>query len=300
MPLCHPHSNPFSSLSSFLKTFKALTYTVPRPFTVLRGSQVPQNKGTTSLSAGPGVIPPHTLFTAAIRWTPGFTNPPGSVRPPSLCTCRSLRLSPSPTRRPRPPHRPGHHGLGCGHVSRRPALGALVSGAVRAVRGRRMSVYLRRVPQGRRRHRTPWAERGRERRERRRDAGTTVTLPGLAQGTPGCVAEPQTRACVAGTDPPLGPSRSRHLEPDTTLQRPNRPKGSENDRRKEDAGSPAPTRCARAGTPHPDWSWVCNCGLSAKGLLGAAAKRVDTVQPERWFCSTLKQVDQQELRLWFP
>ena len=203
--LCHPHSNPFSSLSSFLKTFKALTYAVPRPFTALRGSQVPQNKGTTSLSAGPGVITPHTLFTAAIIWMPGFPNPPGSVRPPSLCTCRSLRLSPSPTRRPRPPHRPGHHGLGCGHVSRRPALGALVSGAVRAVRGRRMSVYLRRVPQGRRRHRTPWAERGRERRESLGDAGMAVRLPGLAPGTPGAVTELQIHLCASGTAPPPGP-----------------------------------------------------------------------------------------------
>ena len=241
MPLCHPHSNPFSSLSSFLKTFKALTYTVPRPFTVLRGSQVPQNKGTTSLSAGPGVITPHTLFTAAIIWMPGFPNPPGSVRPPSLCTCRSLRLSPSPTRRPRPPHRPGHHGLGCGHVSRRPALGALVSGAVRAVRGRRTSVYLRRVPLRRRRHRTRWIERGRERRERRRNVGTAVTLPGLARDTPGGVAEPQTCPCVAGTGPPLGSSRSRHLDPDTTLRSANKPEGSKNDRHNGVAGSPAPT-----------------------------------------------------------
>lgn len=65
-------------------------------------------------------------------------------------------------RRPHPPphHCPGYPGLGCGHVSRRPALGALASVGMKPMRAGRISVYLRRVPQSRRRHRTRWAERG--------------------------------------------------------------------------------------------------------------------------------------------
>lgn len=41
---------------------------------------------------------------------------------------------------PRPPHRPGARGLGCGHVSRSLALGAFVSGGVKqcAPEGRRL------------------------------------------------------------------------------------------------------------------------------------------------------------------
>lgn len=50
-------------------------------------------------------------------------------------------------------------GEGCEHKSRRPALGALVSAGVSAVRVRRTGIYLRRVPQHHRCHWGLWAER---------------------------------------------------------------------------------------------------------------------------------------------
>ena len=70
------------------------------------------------------------------------------------------------------------------------------------VRAQGTSVYLRRIPQRRRRHRTLWPEQDRERRERRREAGTAGAIGGLARGSPDGVAELETRLCAL----PLGPS----------------------------------------------------------------------------------------------
>ena len=97
-------------------------------------------------------------FTSHSKMDPGFpilrpqydlqASAPGG---PSAChpLPRAITLSDTGPH-PRPPHRP--RSRGCGHSSRSTALGALVSGGVRAVQARRWSVYLRRVPQ-RRRHR---------------------------------------------------------------------------------------------------------------------------------------------------
>ena len=105
------------------------------------------------------------------------------------------------------------------------------------VRARRTSVYLTRVPRRCRRHRTLWAERGRELWERKRDAGTAVTLPGLVRGPRG-VAEPQTRLCAAGTfsvSSPLPSTGNRSFRIVKTL------KHSQNDVHNEAAGSPTLT-----------------------------------------------------------
>ena len=78
-------------------TFKTLTHNMslfyPLPSVASRSLRKRNN-----LSAEPGVTLPHALFPASGRLILGFPNPPASVRPPSLCTCRSLHLAPSPTR----------------------------------------------------------------------------------------------------------------------------------------------------------------------------------------------------------
>ena len=146
------------SRSRFLKTFKALTVFLVHS----KLSMVPKSLRIKEqpLSARPGLISPHTLVYCTYKTDPGFpillpqsdlqASAPGG---PSAChpLPRAITLSDTGPH-PRPPHRP--RSRGCGRLSWSLALGALVSGGVRAVQARRSSVYLRRVPQRRRRHRT--------------------------------------------------------------------------------------------------------------------------------------------------
>ena len=77
-----------------------------------------------------------------------------------------------------------------------------MSGGVKVVRAQRASVTWRWVPQRVTAIRL-WPE-------RQGDAGRDVPLPGLVQGTPVAVAEPQSPLCGAGTAPALALFRSGH------------------------------------------------------------------------------------------
>ena len=151
----------------------------------------------------------------------GFRNSPASVRPPSLCTDRSLRMSPFPMR----------HDAVC--ETQGPTQHRLTILEPRARAARRwaaapwgFSVWWDEGGAGPQDERLPEAapsepppspsdsggsraRRGGETRERR---------------TPGGAAELQTRLCAATTAPPLGPSCSGHSGPDSPLT-PNRTSG---------------------------------------------------------------------------
>ena len=151
----------------------------------------------------------------------GFRNPPASVRPPSLCTYRSLRLSPSPMR---------HHAVWerQGPTQHRLTILEPRAWAARAAASWGFSVWWDEGGAGPQDERLPEAapsapppppppsdsggsraRRGGETRERR---------------TPGGAAEVQARLCAATTAPPLGPSCSRHSGPDSP-RTPNRTSG---------------------------------------------------------------------------
>ena len=120
---------------------------------------------------------------------PGFLNPPATVRPPSLCSCGSLRPSPCPTR-----HHTVHHTQGpptTASPSWSPGPGLRAHEQEPRTRGFRVrwgegsarpkdDVYLRLVPQRRRLQRL-WAWRA---QERRGDSGEAVPRRRLRSSDP--------------------------------------------------------------------------------------------------------------------
>mgnify|MGYP007134252642 CR=1 FL=1 len=85
------------------------------------------------------------------------------------------------------------------------------------MRAGRISVYLRSVPQRRRRHRTLWAERG---QERRADAGRAVPLLGLGWQES---ALELSRSALAAPEPETGRSHPRAYKTTATWKMPEVP-----------------------------------------------------------------------------
>ena len=136
---------------------------------------------------------------------PGFLNPPATQSDLQASAAagpsahhpvpRAITQSITPRDHPRPPHRPGARGLGCGHVNRSLALRAFVSGGVRAVRARRTTFTW-----GWSLSAAASSDFG---RSGPRNGGET-----RARRSPGGVSEAQTRLCAATTGRPIERSRS--------------------------------------------------------------------------------------------